>query len=70
MKKRRYTIPNPGTKIRFKMLRSTDEPLWVRYMGTHMEVYGEIINILGDLEDAKPIEEWLEDAKRIKKEKS
>lgn len=60
----RKTIKNPdGKTYRMPLVNSKDEFRVDMSMG-YPTIFGTIVNLIGRLEDIKPIEEWLETAKK------
>lgn len=67
----RYTTHNPGKTYPFKIISCSDRGMWIRTVpGWGIEFYGELVNIIGELEEIKPLEEWLKDARKANKKRS
>ena len=65
--RRRLTQPLPNNSGYRIVLLSTGEGIRTEICGATISVWGEFANILGKLEDAAPIEHWLEEAEKIKR---
>jgi len=64
---RRTRINPNGITYRMPLTRS-GTGIRIECQGGIATVFGDLIDMVGKLEDVKPLEQWLEDARRQKKQ--